>query len=228
MRESLYQNIFHRDCEDPKKTWTKNRHNVTYAIGMLLPLLTTKTYFDVGANIGVHAWLCNQFDVDVYCFEPNPALNKYIRWNSRPKQLFNVAVGDYNGTAHFTTKTQSPGNHVIKNKSADSTTVDIRKIDDMTLPPPGMIKFDVEGHETSAIKGASATITKFHPWIVVEDKFTRAEVHTALTELDYTKHSQWTKDSIWHHRNNPITVETMVLPPIDRDLRKLSPKDWQW
>jgi len=228
MQVSLYQNIFHIDYKHPNKTWTKHRHTITYALAKLLPLLKTKTYFDIGANIGIHAWLCNQFDIDVYCFEPNSALNKYIQLNSKPKQLFNIAVGDYNGTGYYTKKIDSTGNHITKNENANSMTINIKKLDDIILPPPGIIKFDVEGHETSAIKGASTTIVKFYPWIIVEDKFNKENIDKTLIELNYTKHSQWRKDSIWHHNYNQIPIDTITVPSIAKDLRKLSPKDWQW
>jgi len=210
MQQFLYQHIFHFDVQHPSKTWFKQRHNIIYGIAKLLPLLKTKRYFDVGANIGIHAWLCNQFNVDVFCFEPNSALNRYIELNAKPNKIFNVAIGDYNGTAYLEQKEQSSGNQITQIQTIDNLKVDVKKIDDIVLPPPGIIKFDVEGHEPSAINGASNTIKKFYPWIIVEDKFNKTEIDNTLIKLNYKKHSQWTKDSIWHHDNNLIPIKTIT------------------
>jgi FkbM family methyltransferase len=223
----IYTTTFSVDILPPKnKTWAKERGNIIYAIAKLLPLLQKKIYFDIGANVGIHAWLCNKLGVDVYCFEPNKDLIKFIEVNSKPKAIYNFGISDSNCIGYLETNKQSVSNSVHRQETPKTKKVLLKKLDDLDLPAPGMVKFDVEGHEASAIQGSKDTLKKFCPWIVVEHKYHDINTEHYLKELNYEKHSIWPKDTIWHHPNNRIPIDSVELPKLDKDLRKYDLDGW--
>lgn len=227
MDYKIYKKTFSVDILPPKKkTWAKERGNIIYAIAKLLPLLEKKIYFDIGANVGIHAWLCNELDVDVYCFEPNKELIKFIKANSKPKTIYNFGLSDSNCFGYLETNKQSVSNGVHKQKTGKTVEVVLKKLDDLDLPTPGMVKFDVEGHEASAILGSKDTLKKCFPWVIVEHKHHNPDTECYLKDLNYEKHSIWPKDTIWHHPNNKIPTDSVGLPKLDKDLRKYKLHEW--
>ena len=69
----------------------------------------------------------------------------------------------------------------------DGDVVEMIAIDNLNLPACHMIKIDVEGMEKEVLDGARQTITRFRPYLYVEndrpDK--HAELISALLDLDY-------------------------------------------
>ena len=223
----MYRHRFSVDVLPTKqKTWTRKRHNIIYAIYKLLPLLKKKIYFDVGANIGTHAWLCEKFDITTYCFEPNPELLEHIKTNGNPKEIFNCGLSDVNGIGYMDKNQASVGNSVYKIKDTNLRKIDLRRLDDIDVPGPGVIKYDVEGHEVQALSGSKDTVNESAPWIVIEHKYNREAIEEYLRDLDYKLHTDWATDSIWHRRDNPIPIEKLQIPSLDKDLRNVKIEDW--
>ncbi len=128
---------------------------------------------DVGGNIGT--FLCQFIDKcsKVYVFEPIPRLNDVIKrsveYNKDKKVvLIAKAIGDQPGSVKMLDNNNSSivtagaGTAVldIPVTTLDMECSDLQKID--------FIKIDVEGYEVNVLNGASATIDKHRPFILVE------------------------------------------------------------
>lgn len=101
--------------------------------------------------------------------EPDPENYKKLqqRINKYPENLveiFPYAVGDSNCTLKF----NATGGEGAGISNTGSISVECKTIDDYFYQfKPTFIKFDIEGAEQSALKGAQKTITDYHPLIAV-------------------------------------------------------------
>jgi FkbM family methyltransferase len=143
--------------------------------------------FDVGANIGVSAAAYSLLAPQgvVHCFEPSPDNFHYLQQNVRHNRLTNTilnqqAVSAQDGTLTFVaSKDFGAGSFV-----ADETTLAARHHQDEIITVActtldqyvhsadikrvDFIKIDVEGHELSVLDGATATLDRFKPLVVLE------------------------------------------------------------
>lgn len=211
--------------------WDQKQHarhqmaNIAPVINHLLQRPTVKVCYDIGANVGYISWLMLSWGRRVFAWEPNPAMLHYLKHNAPGiEQLIMAAVSNHNGTARFTHNTdlRSQGAAV---DPLGSVVVQCRRLDSYdNLPPPDIIKIDVEGHEPEALEGMARVLGEHHPWIIVEDKSHRQRIHQHLHGCGYRCHTQWLKDSVWHHATRPIDH-----PPykwqgfLDG---QLAPRDW--
>jgi len=140
-----------------------------------LRIRPTDVVFDLGANAGYLTMVFAACGSHVYAFEP---MKRNIeRWSRhisvncvRNASLLPFAVCDSDRTVFF-----AEGHSVFSNryaqtpKNGDGKRVEGRSIDslvaDGTVPPPQVIKIDVEGAEFDVICGARATISKYRPLI---------------------------------------------------------------
>lgn len=134
-------------------------------IDALRPFLAAGTVFwDIGANIGLHAvttaFLSPQ--TRVIAFEPNPAVARrllaHASLNSTPVELQPLALSDRDGEALL--QLGPPGNAGMSSLvqgRGDVLTVRTARADTLidagTLPPPNVIKLDIEGAESLALRG---------------------------------------------------------------------------
>jgi len=153
--------------------------------------------YDIGANVGLHTIYYSHVAIRVVAFEPHPenyarlcaniALNGRNNIDARP-----VAVSDRNGELPFFTLPgpASQVNILTDHLDLRRDTFHFQKIfvqtvrlDDLRLPPPNLIKIDVEGAEMNVLRGARACIQKYKPILHVE-------VHPALLHLFNTSARQ--------------------------------------
>ena len=136
--------------------------------------------FDVGANVGFYSLAAAQAAPDgvVHAFEPLPDTCEDFRLNLRRNswakniRLIPAAVGEQSGTVHLTTEFHS-SNYVTSAQSTEATTaVPCITLDDYAaqadLTRLDFIKIDVEGGELEVLRGASGTLRRFRPLLMVE------------------------------------------------------------
>jgi FkbM family methyltransferase len=137
---------------------------------------------DVGANVGLHSiQLAHLVDrLRVLAFEPVndtfSLLKRNIEKNAVGEQVTarRVAVSDRSGTLRLTNRYQY-GNFVVPDGASVAADV-AEEVKSMTLDellseltdPVDAIKCDVEGAELAVLRGARATIERFHPTILIE------------------------------------------------------------
>ncbi|WP_415399066.1 FkbM family methyltransferase [Synechococcus sp. W4D4] len=131
------------------------------------------TVWDIGANVGYYTKLAADLvgvSGAVHAFEPNPSAFDILK--SQTLLLPNVylypyAVGSSVGTIPFYVGTDpaSPTNSLYSDGSQSTVlSVQLRTLDSCfnLLPPPNVIKIDVEGHELQVLKGASSLLSSSH------------------------------------------------------------------
>lgn len=161
--------------------------NVTYWLERLLKAARSETHsavlYDVGANYGYYCLRLAPVASAIYAFEPVLNTCQILRDNVARNDLDNVTVfraglADTNSVAHINIYKHSGNNslfHVedinpvrlLRQEPIDLVTLD-SIITEQRLPPPVLIKADIEGAELYALQGAKRTIEEYHPTLVLE------------------------------------------------------------
>ena len=186
----------------------RSRHimgNIAPVINHLVQQPGVEVCYDIGANVGFVSWLMLSWGRRVFAWEPNPAMLPYLNHNAPGiTELLTHAVSNHDGTAQFTHCTDQRSQAAALDPQAPHQ-VQCRRLDSYDhLPPPDLVKIDVEGHELAALQGMARVLSEQHPWIVVEDKWHRESMHQYLQQQGYLCHTQWKNDSVWHHVKRPI------------------------
>jgi len=164
----------------------------------LVPFLADpkRAAIDIGANKGVWTLYLARHCHQVYAFEPNP---KVYRWLSRYVRLpnvtvSNVALSDSEGKAVLRVPKFSRGfSNQHASLSPDSVAanfgaieVETRRLDALALEDVGFIKIDVEGHELAVLRGAQQTIEHSRPTLIVEmeERHTKRRIEDLIAEVE--------------------------------------------
>ncbi len=153
---------------------------------------------DIGANIGAFTIPMAQFVGPtgfVYAFEPQRIVFQILTGNVALNELGNVktlqaAIGAVGGgTIRVPTLNYSALDNFggLSVGGDEGEAVPVMAIDDLELPAVRMMKIDVEGMETAALKGAAATIARCRPLLYVENDRTEksAELVRQVFDMGY-------------------------------------------
>ena len=132
---------------------------------------------DVGANVGVYARALSRLTPVVHAFEPSKELAQLLR-RTVPSNVIvhETALSCRAGTASLKTPVVD-GKRVFglasleqlaTHPQLDIEIVDTSRLDDVVEGNFGFIKIDVEGHELSVLHGATSTINRCRPVLLVE------------------------------------------------------------
>lgn len=106
----------------------------------------------------------------VYTFEPNPQSFNCLVHNCQEENIVKIqaALGDQHSlvTMAFHENPNNYGAYQCKRGGVIPTF----KIDELALDRCDLIMLDIEGYELFALRGAEATIDRYRPVIVLEDK----------------------------------------------------------
>ncbi len=155
---------------------------------------------DVGAHIGTFTFKGAKAvgkQGRVVAFEPNPETLKLLRDNVAANHADNVTIApvactDREQTLHFyaapivntgasslardnasVSLTEAPREYTVQGRPIDAV------VEELKLARVDAIKVDIEGAETSAMRGASQTLRRFHPVIAIE--VVRRQLHNMGT-----------------------------------------------
>jgi FkbM family methyltransferase len=159
------------------------------------------TVYDLGASVGFHSVLAARLVGEsgfVYSFEPMSENVAQIEHNMRLNGTRHfavqpVALWDSEGTAEFNVSKArthgtlasigTPSNH------SGVRTVKLARLDGLVereqLRPPDVMKIDIEGAETAALRGAQATIDRHQPLLYIDIHGTNADVADFLDARGY-------------------------------------------
>jgi len=168
--------------------------------------------FDVGAHFGNYTLLMARLAGaagQVHAFEPVPFNLTILQENVRRNGIAHIvrihpfALANATGTARFRASNaprESGQGFLVGLDPPDLTwaqrrfpefPVEQRRLDDLrrelSIPPPQLIKIDVEGAEVDVLRGAFDTIRAVRPALIVElhTEFNAALCATILAELGY-------------------------------------------
>jgi len=124
--------------------------------------------YDCGANVGYFTLLFSRLvgaRGHVFSFEPLPGnaahIRRHVLMNRRPNvTVLELALADYSGKAGF-----SVSGSTSKIEAEGEIEVACATLDSLGLPPPNVVKVDVEGAELLLIRGAERTIRSHRPTI---------------------------------------------------------------
>lgn len=137
-------------------------------------------FVDVGANAGSYTVLaCAARGARGICVEPVPSTFERLMGNIRINNLearveaLNIGLSDSDGELLFTTDEDCVNHVVAEGEVADGAlSVQVRPLDAVLAGrAPTMLKIDVEGFETSVLRGASAC-------------FGQPSLHSVIMELN--------------------------------------------
>jgi len=168
---------------DDKMIWTGTwEREFSMELAKLIP--DAAVCYDVGAHRGFIAGVMAMNGAsEVYCFEPNPdngeQIRAVVRLNPKLKIHFHpCAIADSDGEATFVLMPETSMGKLHSSSFQASETsmqqinVKTRSLDSMIhagdLPPPHLIKIDVEGAEVQVLQGATRTIERYAPIICLE------------------------------------------------------------
>jgi FkbM family methyltransferase len=160
-------------------------------------------FYDGGANIGYLSLVLARLlgkEGRVVAFEPLPENATILRNNVALNKMENltvceVALGDVDGYAEFRV-----GGEVVHGKLAGSAMdvgpeasqairVAARRLDTVVaeqhLPPPDLIKLDIEGSEAVTLAASREFLREHKPLLLVEIHRTNREMEQVLRELNY-------------------------------------------
>lgn len=132
--------------------------------------------FDVGAHVGFYTLLGSILVGDrgkVVAFEPIPRnlsyLKKHLQINSvRNVEIVEVAVSDRHGSIRLSSGPSSSMWHLDSQGALEVPSVSLDEIVlNAKVPPPNVIKMDIEGAEFLALKGAARVVREFHPVLIL-------------------------------------------------------------
>ena len=135
------------------------------------------TAIDVGANRGYYSYALSKIAGRVEAFEPNPAMARFARRKlGRNVRLHEVALSDRPGTMTLYVPQVGPSsmhlNASLKKPYAYEAyaehAVRVATLDEFEFDDVGFIKIDAEGSDMEVIAGASRTISKHRPNLLVE------------------------------------------------------------
>ena len=141
------------------------------------------TVVDARANKGAYLYWFRRavgFDGNVFAFEPQPTLARYLQEICHAMDWSNVhvkacAVSDKSGKArlHVPGEKDSPGASLeaaVADKPGHSYECQVTTLDEQlaTAERVSLLKVDVEGHELNLFRGAEKTLKKHKPRILFE------------------------------------------------------------
>ena len=131
---------------------------------------------DVGANRGLFSHVLSGLSHQVYAYEPNPKLARFMRQTAPSNvQVFQQALSDCSGEA--TLNIPVMGTHVAHQLASltqnfrgetRQVQVPVSSLDSAAHTDVAFVKIDVEGHEREVLEGAVETIREFRPTLLVE------------------------------------------------------------
>lgn len=137
---------------------------------------------DAGANIGVFSIFvaANNPEVTIYAFEPTPSTFEVLKENTKywnNIKIFNCGLGEKEAMASIIIANHSGANYI----GQGGIPIEIKTIDSFNLPVD-FIKMDTEGYEANIMKGATETIKKYKP-VIVMSAYHKTNDSTELPKL---------------------------------------------
>jgi FkbM family methyltransferase len=141
----------------------------------------SQNVLDVGANLGLHTILLSRHmsrlgqGGKAIAIEPHPEIFPLTAFNCAALnnvECLNKAASDVGGSIFYMpsilANTNAGGVGIVADRQENMFPVESVTIDSLKLNNLGFMKVDVEGHELSCLQGATETIRRCRPTMVIE------------------------------------------------------------
>lgn len=168
--------------------------------------------YDIGANVGFFALISARLTGPaghVYAFEPVPECAALVRHNAALNAFSNItllecAVFSAGGRGELALAPERTMASLTSTGARRDTIavieVDMISIDELVaqrkLPPPDVVKMDIEGAEVEALRGMARTLKVHGPALVCETHGTHEGVAALLDELGYRHRMFWGAENL--------------------------------
>lgn len=137
-----------------------------------------RTAIDVGAHVGLWAGPLEEQFSAVHAFEPYSEFHKILKKNALHSTIHGYALSDQEGTARIIVNKENSGIAYIEEcRYPEEGPIPMAPLDSFGFEHVDFIKVDCEGYELPVLKGATKTIQKWGPVIVVEQKPKKSETY---------------------------------------------------
>ena len=147
--------------------------------GLLISLAAKlRVVYDIGANWGYYPLLLGtepRFRGHVHAFEIGPRTVRDLRrvvagaGLSGRVTVHGFGLSERDGEARLSREKHSYLSRIVGGDYRGAAErVRVCRLDRLDLPPPDLIKLDVEGHEAAVLRGAAGTLARHQPLIVIE------------------------------------------------------------
>lgn len=156
--------------------------------------------YDIGAHVGFYTLLFSRLageEGNVFCFEPNPLNLNYLLShlglnNIKNCSIFPMALFNKNDLIPFIS--DSSMSH-LQPQGESNLIIPVFTFDHLfsinELPPPDVVKIDVEGAELEVLEGMKEVIKEYSPliFIALDDRARKERVLQFLSNFDYAVYS---------------------------------------
>jgi FkbM family methyltransferase len=171
--------------EEHRRIYYYGEHDERYELALLRKIIQpSDVFWDIGANVGYYTCLAASLVGEsgrVVAFEPAPTTRKFLEDNIRLNAFSNIAVlpyavGERNGIAAIHMSDPALGEGTASLNASDdksfSVDIEVRRLDDLysSLPPPMVVKIDVEGVFGQLWRGAREFFSRNAPIVMAELK----------------------------------------------------------
>lgn len=190
------------------REWGEKNHLPNEVI-KFVPQHKRKLILQAGGNSGFYPSLYSDMFDRVITFEPDHRWFICLIHNANRKNIFKfqAALGNDNSPVNLVTPLYNGKENLGAIHITNGGLIPKLKIDSLGLEPD-VIHLDIEGAEWDALCGATETINKFNPMIVVEwnqlgEKFGWPDerIESMFSQLDYVLYKKWPRDRIYVHKD---------------------------
>jgi FkbM family methyltransferase len=181
-------------------------------------------FVDIGANLGMWSNIALDLARNVHAFEPDEALAARLK-STMPRNVlvYPVALSAAEGVSllrvplvdgqELTTRATLEPDANVGFREVERL-VQLKSLDSFHLMNIGLIKIDVEGHEAKVVAGASETISRERPILIVEIEERHhpgcsAEIIAQITNQGYS--CKFIRDDVLHSFSAELLAE--LQPP---------------
>lgn len=172
-------------------------------------------FIDAGANIGFWTIFLAKKGYKVYSFEPAPQTFYILQRNVRTYSnvhLHPYALGEQDNMAKLNIHDGSGHNSLIHQGNdflGKQVLVQVRTLDSFNIKNVGLIKIDTEGYEFPILLGASQTILRDKPRLIIEIHMPYQEQKQKITQFLKEMNYRWIVQYKSHNaRYSKVSINT--------------------
>lgn len=190
--------FYTRSTAETHQVYGPSRSELPVVEDFVKSIQSDDVVYDIGANAGLYTVFCAVMtEAMIHAFEPVPSnatlLQENLALNNTNATIHRIAVGDVDTEVQLTRPdTLSHGTtKVVSQESGGEIIAEQRSIDSLVasdVPPPNVMKIDVEGYELRVVDGMGDVLETRPPrtiFIELHEEADRDPIRSALTNSGY-------------------------------------------